>query len=348
MFSLRQINNWARIGSPVLALSLAMVLTALLLQLLGYDPLKVMRILFWQPWSMVGGFAAILNRAAPLTMIAMGLSFGLRAGIWNLGAEGQLIIGACAATAVALTVPLSQPILALLVMAAAGAMGGAIWGLIAAGLYLRFKSNLIVISLMLVFVAQAVLNGLVFGPWRDPSGYNYPQSAVFAPQFWLPNIDGFPLFHSAILIAVAILVGGGIVAKYSRWNLGLKLAGESSQVAAYGGFSSSHQILSTLLVGGAAAGMAGMTMVAGSLGQLSGSVMQNYGFTAILVAFLGRLSAVGIALAGLLVALLTVGGESLRIEQGMSDSFVMGMAGLILLTLVAVDGLLNRRGQHDQ
>ena len=319
---------------------MTLLVMAGVLLIVGQPPLLVLRILLVQPWLLEGGFGAILNRATPLLICAIGLSFGFRAGVWNLGAEGQYIVGACAATLVALKLPVMAPLPALGLMALAGGIGGGLWALLPAWLYLRFRADLILVTLMLVFVAQSGLQGLIFGIWRDPAGYNYPQTAIFAPQFLLPKFTNLGSVSTATLFGLLVFGLGWFMQRYSAWSFGLRLGQESPAASALAGYSRSRQVMTTMVVGGVAAGIAGMTEVSGSLGQLSLSIVQNYGFTAILVAYLGRLSAVWMVLSSLFLAVLTVGGEGLRIGLAMPEAFVMTLEGLILVVMVALNGLM--------
>ncbi|MCX8500907.1 MAG: ABC transporter permease [Alphaproteobacteria bacterium] len=325
---------------PLVALVVTLLVMAGVLLIVGQPPLLVFRTLLVQPWLVEGGFGAIINRATPLLICAIGLSFGFRAGVWNLGAEGQFIVGASAATLVALMLPVMAPLPALGLMALAGGIGGGLWALLPAWLFLKFKADLLLVSLMLVFVAQSGLQGLIFGIWRDPAGYNYPQTAIFAPQFLLPKLTNLGSVSTAALIGLLVLALGWFMQRYSAWSFGLRLGRDSPGAAAVAGYSRLLQVVTTMVVGGVAAGVAGMTEVSGSLGQLSLSIVQNHGFTAILVAYLGRLSAGGMLVSSLFLAVLTVGGEGLRIGLAMPEAFVMTLEGLILVVMVALNGLM--------
>jgi len=335
-------------ATPVLAVALTMLAGGLLFALLGKDPLVSIRTIFWDP--VFGEFAfyyrgQLLVKAAPLILIAIGLSFGFRAGIWNIGAEGQYIIGAIVGAAAGLALYPGETRMIFLLMIVCGAVGGFVWAMIPALLKTRFGANEILVSLMLVYVAEAILASMSSGLLRNPEGHGFPGSR---------NFRDFPAGHNNFLweeagvhwgVLTAILVVIVAYVLLSRHMLGfqVRLAGQAPRAAKFAGVSPNRLIVFCLGVSGALAGVAGLFEVSGPAGQISIDFNSNYGFTAIIVAFLGRLNPVGILLAGLLMALTYIGGEAAQSTLGLPAAAIQLLQGMLLFFLLAVDVLTNYR-----
>ena len=253
------------------------------------------------------------------------------------------MLGAVAATGVALYFGDSQSALVLPAMVLAGAAGGAAWAAIPALLRTRFNANEILVSLMLVYVAQLFVSWLVFGPWKDPDGFNFPQTRMFAEAATLPMLIEGTRLHFGFAIALAALVAGYAFMNRSHAGFRMRVAGEAADAARYAGFSAARMIWLGLLLGGAAAGLAGMGEVAGPMGQLTDKVASGYGFAAIIVAFVGRLNAFGILLASLLMALLYIGGEQAQQYLNLPSSISMVFQGMLLFFLLGSDVFINYR-----
>jgi len=332
-----------RFASPVVA-ALATVLAGIVLfSLLGAPPLLALRAFFIVPLSSVYGLSELLLKASPLVIIAIGLAIGFRANVWNVGAEGQLALGAIGATWVALALHGSDSLLVLPAMIVAGAIGGLAWAAIAAVLRTRFNANEILVSLMLTYLGLLLLTYLVNGPWRDPMGFNFPQSRLFSPSALFPILMEGTRLNASILITLAVVAAAWVFVSRSFIGFQMQVVGLSGPAAAYAGFGSGQAVWIGMLAGGAAAGLAGVGEVAGPLGQLMPSVSPGYGFTAIIVAFVGRLHPVGIVLAGLLLALLQLGGDAAQIELNLPAAVVGLFQGLLLLFLLSADVLINYR-----
>lgn len=333
---------WIRLVTPLLAIVLTVLTGLVIFAVLGKDPIRGFEVFFINPLKTQYGLTEWLLKATPLALCAAGLSVGFRASVWNIGAEGQFIAGAIAATLVALYVG-SYPVVTLVLMVLAGMAGGAAWASIPAWLKTRFNASEILVSLMLVYVAELLVSWLVFGPIRDPMGFNFPQTVMFEPEALLPIlVPGTRLnlvlgFVVAVLLAVYVLV--------FRTHLGFKMrvAGQSANAARYAGISAKAMIWLGLLIGGATAGLAGMAEVAGPMGQLTDRVGSGYGFAAIIVAFVGRLHPVGIGLASLLMALFFIGGEQAQQYLGLPGSISKVFQGLLLFYLLATDVLITYR-----
>lgn len=322
--------------SPLLAV-LAMLATGLVaFSLLGTDPLAALRLFFVEPFASAYGWGELLLKTTPLLLCALGLAVGFRANVWNIGAEGQLVIGAIAGGAIALFVD-DLGVFTIPAMLLAGMLGGMVWASIAAFLRTRFHTNEILVTLMLVYVAQLLLSYLVHGPWRDPAGFNFPQSKSFDEHALLPLLfEGARVNISFVIALVLTLASWGFVAKtFAGYQM--RVAGLAPAAAAYAGYGEKGTVWLALLVGGATAGIAGVSEVAGPIGLMQPSVSPGYGFAAIIVAFIGRLHPLGIVLASLLMSALFIGGESAQIELQLPASITGLFQGVLLFYLLAAD-----------
>ena len=329
--------------SPLLAVVLMLAGGVLVFSVLGKDPVEGFRIFFLNPVKDLYGVSELLLKATPLMLCAIGLAIGFRANVWNIGAEGQFMLGAVAATGVALYFEGSESGLLLPAMIVAGAAGGAAWAAIPALLRTRFNANEILVSLMLVYVAQLFVSWLVFGPWKDPDGFNFPQTKMFGDAALMPVLLEGTRLHLGFALAIAVLVAGYAFMNRSYAGFRMRVAGEAPDAARYAGFSAQRMIWVGLLLGGAAAGLAGMGEVAGPMGQLTDKVGSGYGFAAIIVAFVGRLNAFGILLASLLMALLYIGGEQAQQYLNLPSSISMVFQGMLLFFLLGSDVFIHYR-----
>jgi ABC-type uncharacterized transport system permease subunit len=332
-----------RYAAPLVAAALTLACGAVIFTALGKHPVEGFGIFFLSPLKDVYGISELLLKATPLMLIAVGLSVGFRANVWNIGAEGQYIVGAVAASGIALAFDGSPSTLLLPLMVAAGAVGGALWASIAAVLKTRFNASEILVSLMLVYIAQLGVSWLVHGPWKDPQGFNFPQTRMFQDAALLPILVDGTRLNAAFLLALSALAAGYVFMQRSFPGFRMQVTGEAEAAARYAGFSVKRSIWTGLLAGGAMAGIAGMGEVAGPMGQLTEHVSNNYGFAAIIVAFVGRLNAVGIFFASLLMALLYLGGEQAQQYLGLPASIAKVFQGMLLFFLLGADVFVNHR-----
>jgi simple sugar transport system permease protein len=327
-------------ASPLLALALTLVTTAVIFAALGKDPGLSLYTYFIAPLTSPTNRPELLVKAAPLVLIAVGLSLGFRANVWNIGAEGQYTLGALAGGGLALWFYDNDSVLLLPAMIVAGALGGMAWAAIPAFLRTRFNANEILTSLMLTYVAQQLLIYLVVGPWKDPEGYGFPQSRLFHEAATAPILVPHTRIHLGVLFALlAVGLGWALLAR-SLVGFQLKVVGQAPRAARYAGFSQKGLVWFSMLLGGGLAGLAGLFEVAGPVGQLTPQISPGYGFTAIIVAFLGRLHPVGVLFAGLLLALSYLGGEKAQIELGMPNAVTGIFQGILLFFLLACDLLI--------
>ena len=331
---------WA---SPLLALAITVVLGVLLFTVMGKDPVRGLQIFFWEPIKSAYALGELGIKATPLLLIALGLAVCFRSNIWNIGAEGQYIIGAIFAGGVALTAGKDTGGWIVVAVLLAGVLGGMLWAGITAFLRDRFNAGEILVSLMLVYVAVQVLNFLVFGPWKDPAGYNFPQTRTFEAVTRIPRL----MQGSRVTIgAVIALVGAGLLWLYlfrTRSGFALQVGGLAPAAARYAGFSSRRALWTAFLISGGAAGLAGALEVAGPVGQLTPYIPAGYGFAAIIVAFVGRLHPLGMVLAAILMSMFYIGGELAQSRLGLPKSLTDVFQGLLLFSLMACDTLVNYR-----
>ena len=330
-------------ASPFLALGVTVLIGVLLFMALGKDPVKGLSVFFWEPIKSANALSELMVKATPLLIIALGLSVCFRSNVWNIGAEGQFIIGAVAASGVALLADKTSGPWIIPALLLAGVLGGMAWGGITALLRDRFNANEILVSLMLVYVADMLLSYLVFGPWKDPNGYNFPQTKTFEAVTQIPRLMPGSRVNVGIVLAAL-----GVLALWLflfRTYAGFKqeVSGLAPAAARYAGFSSRRALWVALLTSGGAAGLAGALEVAGPIGQLTPYVPAGYGFAAIIVAFVGRLHPVGVVFSAVLMSMFYIGGELAQSRLGLPKSLTGVFQGLLLFSLLACDTLMAYR-----
>jgi simple sugar transport system permease protein len=331
--------------APLLATMATLVVGFVVFKAFGKDPVAAFDAFFIGPVATRYGVAELVLKATPLMLIATGLAVGYRANVWNIGAEGQLTLGAIAGGGVALAIGNAEwpPALLLPLMFTAGALAGMLWAAIPAFLRTRFNANEILTSLMLVYVATLLLSWLVHGPWRDPEGYNFPQSRLFADAALLPNLLADTRLNIGILIALAVVAIAWIFVRRHIVGFEMRVAGLAPAAANYAGIDANRNVWLGMLAGGACAGIAGVGEAAGPIGQLLPSMSPGYGFAAIIVAFVGRLHPLGIVFASLLMSLLYLGGESAQMNLALPSAVTGLFQGTLLFFLLAADVFVNFR-----
>ena len=323
--------------SPLVALLLTVLTGLAVFSVYTDDSLRALYVYFVSPITTSYGREELLVKAAPLMMIGVGLAICFRANAWNIGAEGQLAIGGLTGGAVALALGDWESHLVLPIVLAAGAAGGAAWALIPAVLKVRFNASEILTSLMLVYVAQLLLDFMVRGPLRDPDGFNFPESALLSSSATLPILFDMGRLHIGIALAVAAALLGAFYLFRTVGGFEVRVAGQAPRAAGFGGFSNARVVIGVFAFSGALAGVAGIVEVAGPIGQLLPSISPGYGFTAIIVAFLGRLHPLGVVLAALLLALSYLGGEAAQMALGLPRNVSQVMQGVLLFWVLACD-----------
>ena len=330
-------------GSPLLALVITIVIGVIMFLALGKDPVRGLEMFFWQPIRSGYALGELMVKATPLLIIALGLAVCFRSNIWNIGAEGQYIIGAIFAGGVALLADKSTGGWIVVPIVLAGVVGGMVWAAITAVLRDRCNANEILVSLMLVYIAVQLLSYLVGGPWKDPQGFNFPQSKTFEAATRIPRL--FAGSRMSIGVVLAVLGVGAMWVFLFRTRAGFaqQVAGLAPAAARYAGFSSRQALWTALMISGGAAGLAGALEVAGPIGQLTPYVPAGYGFAAIIVAYVGRLHPVGMVFSAILMSMFYIGGEMAQSRLGLTKSLTGVFQGLLLFSLLACDTLVNYR-----
>jgi simple sugar transport system permease protein len=332
-----------RYASPVLALAITVFLGIGLFVLLGKDPMRGLQMFFWEPLKSAYALGELMVKATPLLIIALGLAVAYRSNVWNIGAEGQFVMGAVAATGVALLADKDTGRWIVVAVVFAGILGGMCWAGLVAWLKDRFHANEILVSLMLVYVADMVLGYLVYGPWKDPAGYNFPQSKTFEAVAQIPRLMSGSRVTAGLILALLGVVAVWIFLFRTRAGFAQQVGGLAPAAARYAGFSSRKALWTALLVSGGAAGLAGALEVAGPLGQLTPYVPAGYGFAAIIVAYVGRLHPVGMLFSAVLMSMFYIGGELAQSRMGLPKSITGVFQGLLLFSLLACDTLVAYR-----
>ena len=330
-------------ASPVLALLLTVLVGVAIFMALGKDPVRGLQMFFWEPVKSAYALGELMVKATPLLVIALGLGVCYRSNVWNIGAEGQFVVGAVAAGGVALLAGKDTSRWIVLAIVLAGILGGMLWAGLVALLRDRFNANEILVSLMLVYVADMVLSYMVYGPWKDPAGYNFAQSKSFESVTQIPRLMSGSRVSVGLLIALA---GVGLMWVYlfrTRAGFAQQVGGLAPAAARYAGFSSRKALWVALLVSGGAAGLAGALEVAGPIGQLTPYIPSGYGFAAIIVAYVGRLHPVGMVFSAVLMSMFYIGGELAQSRLGLPKSITGVFQGLLLFCLLACDTLVAYR-----
>ena len=336
-------SRFMLVATPIASVVLTMVLGAVIFELIGFDGPHAIYETFITPIVAPYKWQDVLTKAAPLIMIALGLSLGNQAKIWNIGAEGQYIIGALAGAGAAFFLPAAPGFLIVPLMIAAGVAGGAAWAAIPAWLKTRYNVSEVLSSLMLVYVALQVLNYLVSGPWKDPNGHNFPQTAPFTPAASLPNALPGTVIPPGFVVAIALTLVFWLMTSRSVYGFSIRTVGAAPSAARYGGFDASRTVWSTLLISGGMAGLAGILEAMSQLGQINLGFPSGYGFTAIIVSFLGRLHPVGVFLAGLILAVTYVGGQVAQTVVHVPNATAGIFQATMLFFILASDILVRYR-----
>ncbi|AXC51173.1 ABC transporter permease [Paracoccus suum] len=335
-----------QVATPIIAVLATMIAGGILFALMGFDPVAAIRTIFWDPlFGPASGYSRpqLLVKAGPLILIACGLAVGFRAGIWNIGAEGQYIIGAICGAAVALAAYPTEAWWIFPAMVLAGAVGGWAWGMIPALLRNWFGASEILVSLMLVYVAKKIAAWMAFGPMKNPEGFGFPGSRNLQqyPSASNPELISGTGLHWGVIAALIAVLAIWVLMSRSLIGFHIRVAGEAPRAARFAGVMPGRLVALCLGLSGALAGMAGLFEVAGPAGQITDSFGTGYGFTAIIVAFLGRLHPIGILLAGLLLALTYIGGELAQMSLNLPAASVQVFQGMLLFFLLGFD-LLTR------
>jgi len=325
--------------SPLIAIGLTLIASLIIFAASGVDPFAAAYIYFVEPLTEVWSIQELVVKAVPMILIAEGLAVCYLANNWNIGAEGQFTIGAIAGSILPVMLPDFQNVATLPLMLAMGIVGGALYAMVPALLKTRFGTNEILTSLMLVYVATLFLDWLVRGPWRDPKGFNFPLTITFPEAAILPGIGDGRVNVGAIVTLAIVLALWMLMARTLK-GFEIRVLGESPRAGAFAGFSVKRMTVFTFALSGGLAGLAGIMEVAGTIGNLQPVISPGYGFTAIIVAFLGRLNPLGILIAGFVIALSYLGGEAIQSGMQLSSKTATVLQGMLLFFVLACDSLI--------
>ncbi len=327
----------------ILSLLLALVFGGIVLALAGENPLIVYQAMLAGSLGDLNGVSETLVKTTPLLLAGLGVAVAFRMQLWNIGAEGQLYLGAIFATGTALfLIPAAPGWVMVPAMIVAAMIGGGLWGLIPGALRAQFGASEIITSLMLNYVAILFSEYLVHGPWRDPQAFGFPGTPSLPDAAWLPNW-GTTRVHLGLLFGLAAAGLLWIMLRRTRWGYEIGVMGENPRAALYAGMPTKRTILLVMALSGALAGLAGMSEVAGIGHQLQRNLSPGYGYAAIIVAWLARLHPFGAVLVAFLLAALTVGGDRLQMSLGLPAAIAPMLQGTILFFLLGGDVLTRYR-----
>ncbi|MFV0383520.1 ABC transporter permease [Paracoccus sp. (in: a-proteobacteria)] len=338
-------RGWT-IGAPVAAVVAAIVVNLILYRAMGKDAGRIFHALLIEPFVSWSSFSEVLLKMTPLLLIAQGLAIGFRAKVINIGAEGQFVLGAIFASAIPVWFPQAAGPWVWPLMLILGAVGGTLWAVLPAFWRIRLNASEILVTLMMSLIAVNLLNYLLVGPWKDPMGFNFPQTVMFQPDAMVPLLFSGTRVNLSLLIALAFSLAAWLFIQRSFIGYQLLAGGLAPQAAAYAGFSQNRAIWLSMLIGGCAAGIAGAAEVAGPIGQLQRSIATGYGYAAIIVAYLGGLNPIGILFSSLLVAALYIGGDNALASAGLPSAAVNVFQGSLLVAYLAALTLVRYRPER--
>ena len=330
-------------AAPVIALAITVVFGTLLFLALGKNPAASLRVFFITPLENLRGLSEVVLKMIPLLLCSLGLAICYRSNVWNIGAEGQLVVGGVAAGGMALLASPDSTRAFFVLVLVAGTLGGMAWAALTAVLRDKFNANEILVSLMLTYVGGLLLIYLVNGPWKDPKGFNFPYSKTFDAAAMVPKLFPGTRLSWGVVIVVAVLAVVWVFLSKSKAGFRLQVAGQAPLAARFAGFSAREGIWASLLLCGALSGLAGALEVAGPLGQLTPQISPGYGFAAIIVAWLGRLHPGGCVFASFIMALIYIGGELSQSRLGLPAAITGVFQGMLLLALLTADTFIHYR-----
>ena len=335
-----QSSNIMNIFAPIIAVILTLITGSIIFSIMGFNAFFALHTFFISPISTTYGISELLVKATPLALIATGLAFCFKNNIYNIGAEGQLTMGAIFGGGIGIYFHDTNSFWLLPLMIIGGAIGGSLWAMIPALLKNKFNTNEILTSLMLVYVALFILDFLVVGPWRDPEGYSFPKTRPFSDSGRMPLLFEDLRIHIGLIITLILIFISWFVFAKTIFGFQLKVSGFSPIAARYAGFNQKILIYLAFGICGAFAGIAGLAEVSGPIGLIYRDISPNYGFTAIIVAFLGRLHPLGIIFASLIIALTYLGAEDAQLFMQVPAAVGFLFQGLVLFYLLGADFLV--------
>jgi simple sugar transport system permease protein len=323
-----------KIMSPILSVLLSLIVVALFLYLVGVNPLTAYKEIIEESIGSGYGLSETLVKTTPMILCGLGVAIAFRMNLWNIGAEGQLYMGAIAATWVALFSGIENHAILIVLMFLVGATAGGLWAAFAGFFKAKFNVNEVIVTLMMNYIAILFSNFLIYGPWKDPNGFNFPLTAQFSEAGQLTQFFDTRL-HSGFILAVICVFVVFLMVEKTVWGYEIKVVGDNAEAAKYAGMNIKKNIILVLFLSGALAGIAGFSEVAGVQHRLQHGLSTGYGYTAIIIAWLAKRSAFGVLLVSFLMGILMVGGDALQIYHQLPVSMVFVFQGLILFFLLA-------------
>ncbi|MEM7443041.1 MAG: ABC transporter permease [Pseudomonadota bacterium] len=334
---------WLQAGASVAAVLLTLLFGVIMFALLGQPPFEVLSVFLTSPLSSAFDISDLLVKAGPLILIALGLAVGYRANIWNIGAEGQFLLGSIFGMGAVLALGNPSTAWAVPVILVAGAIGGMLWASIPAALRTAFNASELLTSLMLVYVAQQVLYLMVNQVWKNPLSFGWPETVELEDALQLPvMVDGTDI-HAGLIVVLVVAAVLAILTFRTTFGYRMRMAELTPKALRFAGFGENATIWISLLLSGGLAGLAGAIELSSTFGKLNDQFSLGYGFTAIIVAFLGRLNPIGIVLGGLLVGFTFVGGDWIRVTHGVNDAAADVFQASLLFFVLACDLLTKYR-----
>ena len=327
------VPTWLVYGTPVFTVLAALAVSSVALVALDVSPVAAYSVMFVETLTSEFGLTETTVKAIPLVLTGLAVYLPLRAGLWNIGAEGQLILGGLAGTWIGLNV--SAPGYALLVAMFLGAgVAGAFWATVPAWLRAKYDINEIITTLLLTFVALNLKNYLIRGPMQGGAG-TFPQTEQFSGAATIPSLFGN--VHAGLLVALLMVAVAYVLVTQTRLGFEVTFVGSNPEAATQAGISRYKVYILVFVIGGLFAGFAGIGEIAGVQGRFRADFEPGYGFTAIVIALLGRNGALKVLLAGFFFALLIVGGSSMEVALGVPAALTEVIQALVILFLITAE-----------
>ena len=326
-----------KITIKIIAVIFALLADAVIFLLMSVDPLRAYYEILRAAFLTEYGLTETIVKFIPLSLISFGLLIVFKAQTWNIGAEGQLLMGAIVATWFALNLGFLPSYIIIPLMYVSGFIAGLSWALIPSILKVKLHVNEVLTTFMMNLIAQKVLEYFVYGPWRDPHGWGFPQTAMFPENARFPLIAGTRIHYTTLILS---LVSGTIlyiILEKTTLGYEIKVVGGSIKTARYAGINISKIILLTMIISGGLAGLAGVGEVGGIKFRLNPNVSPGYGYTGIVIAWLGDLNPLGVAIATFLYSGLLVGGDALQVSMQLPQATINIFNGSILFFILAFD-----------
>jgi len=328
-------NLTSQILVPIFAVLASLFFCAIFFYLTGKDPIEVYSAMFSGALGSEYGISETFVKMIPLALCGLGVAVAFRMHLWNIGAEGQFYMGACAATWVTLSFPTLPFFLMIPAMIIMGAIAGGLWGLLAGWFKVKWQVDEIISTLMMNYIGILWVDFLVYGAWRDPEGKNFPLTAAFPAAAMLPTFGSLRVHYGIFFVFILALIFW-LVFKKSKWGYETLIIGSNPIAAKYAGINIRSNILLAMFISGALCGIAGMVEVSGVVGKLQPGISPGYGYTAIIVAWLARLHPLAIVGVAFLFAIIHVGGFMLQ-TMGMPSATATMLQGAMLFFVVGAD-----------